>query len=301
MHALGIGEVAALITSLSWAGSNQVHTMAGRILGGMNVTVARVPLYVMGIGLSALIAGATPEVPAEAVLPLCFSALMGIALCDPLIYTSAVAIGSRLAVLLQSLSACITAVFGYVFLGETINLTGWIGILTATGGVAFVMMEGGVSAGKGLGDIPRAQFTRGVLLGLLGAVALAFSFMTLKKALLSGMDPFWASFMRMCIGGVILWSMMALRGRLFGVLHTAWTSWRVMRLLLIGCAVSTVGNCFVSVAMKHTESGIAATLIGLQPIMIIFVIMAIERKMPSFRAVVGTVIAFSGTAMIFLR
>ena len=301
MHAFGIGELSALITSVSWAASNQVHTMAGRILGGANVVIVRVPLYVMGIGFGAFIGGASPGIPVEAILPLILSAIGGIVLCDPLIYTAAVAIGPRLAVLLQSLSACITAVLGYFFLGESINLLGWLGILTTTGGVAFVLMEGGVKAGAELDSLTPAQFVRGVVLGLLGAASLAFSFLLLKKALRYGMDPLWAAFMRMCIGGAILWGMTLLRGKLFGLLRTAWTSWRIMRLLLIGCFVSTFGNCLSSVAMKYTESGIAATLIGLQPIMIIFVIMIVERKAPSLRAVIGTAIAFTGTAMIFLR
>jgi uncharacterized membrane protein len=301
MQAFGIGELSALVTSVSWAASNQVHTMAGRIIGGANVVVARVPLYILGIGTGAFIGGAVPGVPLEAYLPLFLSAIGGIVLCDPFIYTAAVAIGPRLAVLLQSLSACITAILGYLFLGETINLMGWLGIFTATGGVAFILMEGGVKAGTDIENLSPAQFLRGVVLAILGTTSLAFSFMLLKKTLLYGVDPLWAAFMRMCIGGAVLWLVMLLRGKLFGVLKTAWTSWRVMRLLFIGCFVSTFGNCLSSVAMKYTESGIAATLIGLQPIMIIFVIMVVERKTPSLRAVIGTVIAFTGTAMIFLR
>lgn len=301
MYAFGMGELAALVTAASWAASNQVHTMAGRLVGGTTVVTARVPLYILGIGFGAFIGGASPGIPAEAVLPLCVSAVAGIALCDPLIYTSGVIIGPRLAVLLQSLSACLTAVFGYIFLGESISFTGWLGIVTATGGVAFVLMEGGIRAGVGLESLTPAQFTRGVVLALLGAASLAFSFLTLKKALLYGMDPLWAAFVRMCIGGMVLWGMMLVRGRLVSVMRTVWLSWRLMKFLLIGCFVSTFGNCLASVAMKHTESGIAATLIGLQPIMIIFVIMIVEKKTPSIRAIIGTVIAFTGTAMIFLR
>lgn len=301
MYAFGIGELAALVTSISWAASNYVHTMAGRTIGGTNVVAARVPLYVMGIGFGAFIGGAVPGVPSEAVVPLIFSAIGGIVLCDTLVYTAAVAIGSRLAVLLLSLSACITAVLGYFFLGESINLVGWLGILTATSGVAFVFMEGGVKAGTDFGTLTRLQFLRGVVLALLGATSLAVSFLLLRKVLLYGTDPLWAAFMRMCIGGAILWLVMLVRGKLFTALRNAWTSKRILWLLCIGCFVSTFGNCLSSVAMKYTEAGIAATLIGLQPIMILFVIMIVERKTPSLRAVIGTVIAFLGTAMIFLR
>lgn len=301
MVSLGIGEAAGLATSISWAASCQVHTAASRILGGLNVTAARVPLYLAGIGLAAFLSGAEVSLPAGAAVFIILSGLTGIALCDPLLYSASVVIGPRLALLIQSLSACLTAVLGHLFLGESINLVGWFGIVTASGGVAFVLMEGGMKSGADLSGLSRAQFWRGLFQAFLSATGLAVSFLLLKQALLLGMHPVWASFVRMSVGGAILWVMVLLRGELVAVMRRAWTSWPILRLLLLGCCVSTFGNCLAPVAMKYTQAGIAATLIGLQPVMIIIITALADRKPPTFRAVVGTLIAFSGTAMIFLR
>lgn len=301
MLSFGVGETAALVTALSWAGSCQIHTMAGRMIGAVNVTTARVPLYIMGIGMVAFFSGATAGLPSGAAVFIVISAIFGITLCDPLLYSASVTIGPRLAVLLQSLSACLTAILGHFFLDETINLTGWMGIIMASSGVAFVLMEGGVKSGADFSGLTPVQKWRGIAMAFCSAVSMALSFLALKQALRLGMHPFFATFVRMCIGGAILWGIMLMRGRLFSCLKNAWTSWPVMRMLIFGCCVATVGNCLSAFAMKTIQAGIAATLIGLQPIMMIAVTTVVDRKPPTMRAIIGTVIAFTGTALIFTR
>ncbi|MDR3074071.1 MAG: DMT family transporter, partial [Deltaproteobacteria bacterium] len=237
MHAMGLGEIAALTTAVSWAGSIHIHTLASRILGGVNVTIARIPLYVTALGLTVLLTGAQTNMPAGALVFMLLSALTGVAVCDPLVYSAAVILGPRIASLVQSLSACLTAILGYLFLGEYINLTGWIGILLASAGVAFVLMEGGLKPGADLSGLSHAQLIKGMVCAFLSALTLALSFLTIKQALLLGMDPVWASFVRMGLGGIMLWCIMLFRGKLFAVLREAWTSWRIMRLLIVGALV----------------------------------------------------------------
>ena len=301
MISFGIGEAAGLATALSWSVSAQVHTMAGRIVGASGVAVARVPLYVCSVGLVALITASSFAVPLEAVLFLACSAAMGITIGDPTFYGSCVIVGPRLALLLQSLSSTIAAILGFFFLDENIGLMGAAGILVATSGVAFVLMEGGFKAGTDLGSLPRGLLFKGLAMGFLTAFSLALSFILMKRALLTEIDPIWGAFIRMCIGGSFIWIITALRGRLFSIMRRAWSDKTTVKLFFMGAAVSLLGNSLVPIAMKYTATGIAATLIGLQPILIIPLVAIIDKKPPSPRAVVGTAIAFSGSAMLFLR
>ena len=299
MLSFGLGEVAALITSLSWAGSNYIHTAIGLRIGGPGVTMARAPLYVAATALVALFSGVPFSMPEGTYFFLAISGIFGVALCDSFLYAGSVLVGSRLAVLMQSLSACLTAILGYLFLNEPMNAMCAMGILTATFGVAFVLMEGGLQTGTIA--ITRAQFTRGIVLTFLSALFLAISFMLLKRALAFGIHPVWAVCVRMSTGLACLWIVTLVLGKLLPVLKTAWTNASIVKLMLFGATVATIGNCLSAFAMKHTDTGIAATLIGLQPIMVMFIITAVDKKLPSLRAVVGTLIAFSGAVMIFLR
>ncbi|SBW11025.1 conserved membrane hypothetical protein [uncultured delta proteobacterium] len=297
----GVGEIAGLITAVSWAGSCQLHTVAGRMVGAVNLVVARVPLFLLVMGIIVLATGTSTAVAPGALPYIVISGAMGVGLSDPFLYSASVTIGPRLALLLISLSACITALLGHFFLGESINFMGWVGILVATSGVAFVLIEGGIHHGADFSGLTSMQILAGVGKGLAAAVSMATSFLFLKQGLLLGIEPFWATFIRILAGACVVWTLSILRGRFLRVMHDVWTSWPVVRLLLLGCMVSTVGNCLAPVAVKYTHAGIAATLIGLQPIMIIIITTLYERKMPSGQALIGTCIAFSGTALIFTR
>jgi len=62
-----------------------------------------------------------------------------------------------------------------------------------------------------------------------------------------------------------------------------------------------VGVWLSLVAIGATKTGIAATLIGLEPIFIIPVAAMVERRWPTPRAIAGAGIAFVGTALLCLR
>lgn len=300
---VGLGEMAGLATAVSWAISCQIHTMIGRRVGAASVTVIRVPLFVAAVALVAFAFGADTATPAGAAFFLSCSALAGIAIADPVFYVACVAIGPRLTLLIQaSFTSCLTALLGYIFLGENIGLTGIAGILITTAGVAFVLLEGGTPAAtSGVGNLTREQLWRGSVLAFIAALALAVSYLCMKQGLREGIDPLWGAVVRVASGGAFLWAGVALRGRLFAVLRRGWSSRGIPLMLVYGCAVSTVGNCLAVVAMHHVESGVVATLVGLQPIAIIPVIAVVERKYPTARALVGTFIAFAGMALLFLR
>ncbi|GHV51604.1 hypothetical protein FACS1894168_3820 [Deltaproteobacteria bacterium] len=260
------------------------------------------PLLAGAVILVAFLFGSDTTTPLPALFFLACSAITGLVFADPIFYMACVRIGPRLALLLQSLSAAITALLGYFFLGEQIGVTGVAGIAVTTAGVAFVLLEGGLpSVTVGMGGLTRAQLLRGTLCGLASAAGLGVSYLFMKQGLRQSIDPLWASVIRTTLGCSFIWIGVGLRGQLLAIMRRSWSTPGVPRLLLYGCTVSTAGNCLALVGMSLTESGVMATLIGLQPIAIIPIIALADRKLPSPRAVIGSVIAFGGMVLLFLR
>ena len=177
---LGFGEMAALTTAVSWAGSCQVHTLVGRQIGSFSMLVARVPLFLCCMALISFVSDTSTNTPIDALLFIGISAFMGIVAGDLLIYYACVTIGPRLAVLIQSLSSCLTAIAGYYLFGETIEIIGIAGILTAISGVAFVTLEGGVKVSSDLAFISLSQKRKGLAAAWCAALALSASFLFLK-------------------------------------------------------------------------------------------------------------------------
>lgn len=154
MPAFGTGELAALSTAALWAISCQIHAILSRRLGAHTLILLRLPICILMFGAwwgasvlflgGGIMAPGAPGSPSPlALVALALSGVFGVALCDLLFYSGVVLVGARVALLVQSLSTVITAVLGYIFLGETIGPMGIAGILIATGGVAWVVGDTG--------------------------------------------------------------------------------------------------------------------------------------------------------------
>ncbi|HLD44938.1 MAG TPA: EamA family transporter, partial [bacterium] len=63
----------------------------------------------------------------------------------------------------------------------------------------------------------------------------------------------------------------------------------------------TIGVWCSYVALKHTSAGIAATIIATLPIMVLPVVMIVYKEKITWRALVGTLLAVCGVALLFLR
>jgi len=326
MPALGTGELAALSTAALWAVSCQIHAILSRRLGAHTLILLRLPICIAMFGAwwgaSVLFFGGGVMVPGAgsspgltgltgaggpstvALISLALSGVFGVALCDLLFYSGVVLVGARVALLVQSLSTVITAVLGYLFLGEAIGPMGIAGILIATGGVAWVVGDGG-TVPEGAAPLSRAVRLRGVGLAFASALALSGGMVLSKQGLSEGVDPLFAALLRMVVAMGVFWPTAMLTGRLrpaLGVVRGSSQDRRNFRLLLVASLIGPVVGVWLSlVAIGATKTGIAATLIGLEPIFIIPVAALVERRWPTPRAIAGAGIAFVGTALLCLR
>lgn len=296
----GIGEGAALATACVWAFSCQIHSQLSRVLGPTNLTLLRLPLAVLLLVIGCLISGASMSISLQTFLFYALSGLFGVALCDWLFYSATALLGPRVACVCQSFAACITAVLGLYLLDEELGMAGAAGIGLATAGVVIVVTDG-----KGCADgaaTSAAERRRGVILALLSALALSFGMLFAKKGLVDGGDPLFCAAVRTAVGAVILWPVAIAAGGLGSALHTLRTRGKVLFMTTAGALLGPGLGLWLSlVAIANTNTGIAATLIGLEPVLLIPVNWMVVRRRPSLQAVVGSVVAFCGTALLLLR
>ena len=55
------------------------------------------------------------------------------------------------------------------------------------------------------------------------------------------------------------------------------------------------------IALKNADAGIVATLSSTSPIIVLFLIWLLTKKIPSLGAWLGTIIAIVGTSLIFIH
>ena len=125
------GQLAALGTAFCWVATALAFEAAGRRIGSLTVNLVRL---VLAAGLLALegwlVRGlALPvDAPPSAWLWLSVSGLVGFTFGDLCLFRAFVVLGSRLSTLMMSLAPPLTAVLGFLVLGEVLSgrdLWGW--------------------------------------------------------------------------------------------------------------------------------------------------------------------------------
>ena len=295
------GELAGLVTAITWAVSSQINGYIGGVIGASGITLLRMPFQLFFLGIFCLLGGAAVTFDSKTMLLLLASAVTGLVLGDFALYKAITIIGARAGILLQSLCTSFTAIFGGLFLGETLNWQLGTGVLLATLGVATVITERpGRMVLPGQPEPAAAAKRLGILLGLLCALTFAVSLIMLRAAMKEDLDPLWGGFMRVFIAGSCLWPF----GYAMGWSQAAVRNIRVthmLRLLVFSCFLGAVGMWFSCVTMQHVEAGVGATIIGLQPIWVIITFALWNRSLPSARMMLGSAVAFSGTALVCLH
>jgi len=108
--------------------------------------------------------------------------------------------------------------------------------------------------------------------------------------------------MSMAATTLFIWPVAALMGKIQNPLKLFCGRRAALPLLVGGTFFGPFLGIFLSlVAIQHTNTGVAATLMSLMPILIIPLDFAFHHDKPSLRAVLGTVVAVAGVAILFLR
>ncbi|UCF64554.1 MAG: DMT family transporter, partial [bacterium] len=143
---------------------------------------------------------------------------------------------------------------------------------------------------------------KGILWGILAALGQAVGLILAKKGLISDIHPLYATLIRMLGATIILWPLSLLTGHVLSPLKVLRKDPGALKWMLIGILFGPyLGVTFSLVAVKYTQTGIAATLMSTMPVIMIPMVIAIEKEKPSLRAILGAGIAVAGVAILFLR
>ncbi|MBN2365617.1 MAG: DMT family transporter [Calditrichaeota bacterium] len=295
---LYLGEIAGLATALCWSLTSIVFTGVSRRIGALQVNLYRLPLALILLAVTYFIFWGHLNISVSPVLWLSASGIVGLAIGDTFLFQALVQIGARLSMLLMSLAPPITAVLGYIFLNETIGIMGITGIFITVAGVSWVVAERTPDSSGRKTHIS----VQGILWGILAAIGQAVGLILAKKGLIYDIHPMLATLIRMAGATVILWPLSILTGRLQNPFKVLPRDTHATKLLLLGVIFGPyLGVTLSLVAVKYTHTGIAATLMSTMPVIMIPLLIFIEKEKPTWRAILGAVVAVAGVGILFLR
>lgn len=293
-----LGELAALGTAGCWTVTSMAFEAAGKRIGSLVVNLIRLVMALGFLSLyCALVRGHALPTDADGHqwLWLSVSGLVGFTVGDLCLFRALVLVGARISMLIMSLVPPMTALIGWLLMGEVLDGQDWLGMAVTVTGVCWVVLER-QPATEGA---PSRRKPAGVLLALGGAGGQAVG-LVLSKYGMGDYDPFAATQIRVAAGlagFVLLFSLIGWWPRVTAGLRN--------RPAMVRTTVGAFFGPFLGVslsllAVQHTETGVASTIMAIVPVLIIPPAVLIFREKISLRAILGAAMAVAGVALLFL-
>ena len=287
------------MAALCWAVASLISADVTRKIGGLAFN--RLRLFFVSI----MLIGCTfyldtwNTINHEFLFTILFSGIIGIFLGDTLLFIALQKIGPRRNNILFSLAAPFTVILNIIFLNEIMSTINLIGCIIVFCGVVVAIAYGNSKDKNHRWEVVEGNIYLGVSLGIGAALCQAIGLIMMKPILTMGADPIASAALRTAISFVFLAFTFFLNYKIFNT-KTNLSFKIVGQSILSGFLGMALGMSLLLIALKYADAGIVATLSSTSPIMILFLIWLLTKKIPTIGAWIGTVLAIIGSGLIFI-
>lgn len=299
------GEFAALLTAVFWTITAMVFEVAGKRVGAMTVNIVRlfIAFFIYTVYLYFTRGLAFPtDASGETWFWLILSGLVGFVIGDQFLFRAFVIVGARISMLVMAFVPPITALLGWVILGETLTLLNVLGMILTISGVSLVVLKREANNGK-IQRRRKLKFSYpvfGILLAFGGAVGQSIG-LVLSKFGMKDYNAFAASQIRVLAGLIGFAILFSIRGN-WNVVFKGLKDRKGMVNLSVGSVFGPfLGVSFSLLAVQYTTTGIASTIMAIIPILIIPPAVIFFKEKINAKEVIGAMIAVAGVIMFFLE
>lgn len=298
------GETMALAAAMIFAWTSLFFTTAGRRLGVTTVNLLRLPGAAVCLGAAHIILEGRLW-PAD-LAPIDqfwigLSGVVGLAIGDSALFKAFTLVGPRRSMTMMALAPVVTAVIAWLVLDEHLGLMALAGIAVAITGVVLAI-RGGEGGGGIFGNLSPAVRRRGALLAGVGALGQGLGVVFAKMGMTgSDVAPLGTTLVRLVWAAVAFWLFVAPRLDTAGTLQRLRDHRGVLALVAAVLMGPFISVWISIVAIRHTETGVAQTLLGMVPVFVMLPAWLVHRDRPSPLSFLGIIVAVAGGAMLFIR
>ncbi len=292
------GEFAALAVAIFWTITALAFESASRKVGSLTVNIVRLSLAFFFLGFYTLVSrGHFLPVDASSHnwIWLALSGIVGLVLGDYFLFRSYPLIGSRFAMLIMTLAPPLAAIFGYFMLGESLSFLQMAGMIIVIFGISLAIFNRPVKGERLSIKISPA----GLLFAFIGALGQGLG-IVLSKYGMQGYDAFASTQIRI-IAGVAGFVFVITMLRRWGNVYDALRNPPAMKAMLLGAIFGPfLGISFSLLAVKHTQTGIASTIMAIVPVLILAPSALIYKEKITAVEIAGAIISVAGVAFFFI-
>lgn len=287
-----IGEIAALGAAFVWALSSTIWQRVGQQIPAVVLNLLKGAIALVMLLATILILGKSlPAVNPNILTMLLISGALGIGIGDTAWFIVLKYLGARRALLLETLSPPLTALFGLIFLQEKLSPIACTGILLTICGVAWVIAERTAET-----TLPSKHLWQGLGISLLGQTAHAAGAVLSRAAFAQiDIDPLWTAALRLSGGmAVMLCFLNPTNFETFQQLKAP----KILGAIILAAFLGTyLGISLQQTSLKYAPAAIAQALSSTSPLFILPLAVLSGEKV-SLRAVLGVVGAIAGIALL---
>ena len=289
----------AILAAFCWSVSSLISVDISRTIGGL--VFNRLRLFFVSIMLilytTAIDTWKTIELDLLNIIIL--SGIIGVFFGDTLLFIALQKIGPRRNNILFALAAPFTILLNIFFLKQNMTLIELIGCFTVFIGVIIAIAYGTNKENSHKWESIEGSLYLGIIFGILAALCQAIGLIIMKPVLDLGVDPIASAAVRTSISAILL-SFTFMSNNKYLVSLNPITMKLVFKSIISGFLGMALGMSLLLVALQHADAGIVATLSSTSPILVLFLIWLLTKKLPTLGAWIGTVLAIVGTGLIFI-
>ena len=308
-----LGEIISLLVAVSWTTGAIFADVASHRIGSINLNIIRMVFALLFLA-AILFAFTGSPIPLHTDGKTWFwfalSGVVGFVFGDLCLFNAYVRIGSLYGQLLMTLAPPFAGIAGFLMLGEKLAPTSLLAMVVTLSGIGITILSKDSDSRLPVLKLPLSGVLYGIGAGVGQGVGLVLSKIGMEhytaampsdaaSGVLSAM-PFAGTFIRV-IAGIIGFSLIILLKKESGSLQKALKD----RTSLVCCLITTllgpvIGVSLSLMAVQHTSAGIASTLMGLTPVMILIPYSIYMKQRITLKEVAGTFITVAGVALFFL-
>ncbi len=292
------GEIAALFTAVFWTITALAFERASLKIGSLSLNIIRLGIGFIFLSIFNLFyRGLLLPIDANAQnwIWLALSGFIGFLFGDLFLFKSYTIIGSRFAMLIMTLVPPITALTGWLVLGEKLTAMNYLGMALTILGISLAIFN------KSIG---KSGFTlkfsiKGLLFAFAGAVGQALG-LVLSKFGMEDYDPFAATQIRIIAGFFGFAVLITIMGR-WRKVADGLKNRKGMNSAAIGSFFGPfLGVSFSLLAVKYTQTGIASTIMSIVPVLIIPPAIFMFKQKVTTLEIIGALISVTGVTLFFI-
>lgn len=294
-----IGELAAVATALFWTITALAFERASLRVGSLATNIIR--LFIGFLFLSVFTYFYRNSFfPYDASFYswfwLILSGFVGFVFGDLFLFKSFTIIGSRFAMLIMTMVPPITALSGWIILGEKLTSMNFVGMFFTIGGISLAIFSRNNANGK----LSLKLSVEGILFAFGGALGQALG-LVLSKFGMKSYDPFAATQIRLIAGMFGFTALVTILGQ-WGSVIKAFSNRQGMTAISLGSFFGPfLGVSFSLLAIQHAKTGIASTIMAIVPVLIIPPAVFLHKEKVTLFEILGAIVSICGVALFFVE